>query len=529
MCHPPEGSLCLRIFFGDLMLVRINSMAINGIEAQTICLEVDSSPGLPGFSMVGLPDSAVRESRERVISALRHCGFAPLRNRITVNFAPAYMRKEGSTHDLALALGLLAATEQIPLPCQQAVFLGELGLDGAILPIRGALCVAAAMSRLKFNTLFLPRANAWEAAVVKSTAIIPLQNLHQTAGILRREMELPGLSPEDFGVENSTHARHPDFAQLRGQLPLKRALLVAAAGNHNFLLSGSPGSGKTLAAKCFPALLGPLQHQEALEATMIYSSAGLLEPGQGLLKERPFRCPHHSASLPSLVGGGSPPRPGEVSLAHGGVLFLDELPEFGRAVLETLRQPLEDGRVTLARARGSRQYPAKFLLGAAMNPCPCGFYMDNMRVCSCTTRQVEAYRARISGPLLDRIDLRIEVGVPSADCWEEGQSEMDTASMLEQVMQARKRQSRRHSQNKDNGEFCSNANLEAGLAEKVCELDSAGREFLKNAYTKAALSPRGRERVLRVARTIADLEDANKVEVIHLAEALQYKLAQKNI
>lgn len=506
------------------MLSLLYSGALQGIEAVPVTVEVDITFGLPGFSLVGLPDSAIKEARERVFAALKNAGFTVPSRRITINLAPADLRKEGSALDLPMALGMLASSEQLePALLERVMVLGELSLDGSLRPARGVLSLVLAARRQGLRAVLLPAANAREALLVPGIRILPAGTLAEAIHALRTGEGAPvpddGSPPEAEGFE-------PDFAEIKGHAQAKRALEVAAAGGHNFLMAGSPGCGKTLMARRLPSILPPLSDEEGLEATRIYSVAGLLRPGHGILRRRPFRAPHHSISDQALVGGGKIPRPGEVSLAHLGVLFLDELPEFRKSTLETLRQPLEDGNVTIARTAHTVTYPSRCMLGAAMNPCPCGFLLDPLGRCTCRPEVVARYRGRISGPLLDRIDLHLEVpslGVDevTADRWEE-----PSESIRARVLAAREIQVERF--RGLSGVHC-NAHMNTREIRRFCTLAAPCRELLRGAVETLGLSARAFDRILKVARTAADLDGAETIAERHVAEAIHYRSFDRKV
>jgi magnesium chelatase family protein len=488
------------------------------VDACPVHVEVDVSFGLPMFSMVGLPDTSVRESRDRVRSAIRNSGFSFPSHRITVNLAPADVRKAGAAFDLPIALGILAAQGLIDA-CDVAnvVVLGELSLDGVIQPTRGVLPIAAAAKRAGAAALLLPRANAPEAAVVEGLRILAVGSLGEAVSALSDPDSLPDVPPPAPAAQRDDS---PDLADVRGQLLARRALEIAAAGAHNLLLVGPPGAGKTMIARRMSAILPPLTFDEALEVTAIYSVAGLLPAGSGLVARRPFRAPHHTISHIALAGGGTQPRPGEVSLAHRGVLFLDEMPEFSRYSLEVLRQPLEEGRVTIARAGGVATFPARVVLAGAMNPCPCGFAGDLARECRCTPQQVQRYRGRLSGPLRDRLDLTVEVPALPLSALTQLQPGESSAAVRERVIGARDRQADRLR----DCEHRVNAAMSSALLARHCTLDAGGSRLLAAAASKLTLSARGYDRVRKVARTIADLEGAAAVTADHVAEALQFRM-----
>jgi magnesium chelatase family protein len=505
------------------VLASLRSAAVFGVDAYPVQIEVDVSFGLPHFTMVGLPDATVRESRDRVRSAIRNSGFEFPQHRITVNLAPADVRKAGSSFDLPIALGLLATAGRLNRRAiDDTVVLGELSLDGAINGIRGVLPIAIAARRLGLPRLLLPPPNAAEACAVDGLDVRVARSLTEAVEALNH----PDGAQRAFATAPTapavTTTAEGDLADVRGQLLARRALEVSAAGGHNLLLCGPPGAGKTMLARRLGGILPPLTFDEALECTAIHSVAGTLPAGAGLLAARPFRAPHHTISNVALVGGGSIPRPGEISLAHNGVLFLDEVPEFDRRVLEVLRQPLEDGRVSIARAARTAVFPAHFLLIAAMNPCPCGFLGNDRRECRCTPHQVANYRGRLSGPLRDRIDLIVEVPAVPVHAISGTQPGEPTAVVRERVCAARRLQQARFS----GRTVRTNANLRSGIVSTFCSPDAPGRALLNSAVERLGLSARGYDRVLKVARTIADLAGSETVGRDHVAEALQYRLVE---
>ena len=504
------------------MLATLHSAAIFGIEAYQVQVEVDVSYGLPAFTMVGLPDPSLRESRDRVRSAIRNSGFEFPPHRITINLAPADVRKGGASFDLPIALGILAATGVLRRDrVDDVILLGELSLDGSIQPARGVLPIAAAARRQGFASLLLPRANAHEAAVVDALRIIPVTSLAEAVDVLHGTLPQPAAPPA-MPARAPSPAAVGDLAEVRGQLLVKRALEVAAAGGHNVLMIGPPGAGKTMMARRLPGILPPLTFDEALESTSIHSVCGLLPAGLALLSERPFRAPHHTITDVALVGGGTMPRPGEISLAHNGVLFLDEAAEFERRTLEVLRQPLEQGAITIARAARTAVFPARFILVAAMNPCPCGYLGDPKRACRCAPPEVQRYRGRLSGPLRDRIDLIIEVpAIPVRTLCEPPDGEPSDA-VRERVVRARAVQASRLGPHG----LRVNADMQGRTIWRHCRPDAAGQRLFEAAIQRFGLSARGYDRVLKVARTIADLGGSPRVEARHLAEALQYRLAE---
>ena len=503
------------------MLVKVYAAALQGIDATIVTIEVNSSRGIK-FFLVGLPDSAVKESHERIMSALQVNGYRFPSRQIIVNMAPADIRKEGSAYDLPLAIGILASAGEVAEEkLSKYLIMGELSLDGSLQPIKGALPIAISARAQGFEGFILPKQNAREAAVVNNLHVYGVENIKEVIEFFNNERELQPIivkTREEFYQHQDTFPY--DFADVKGQENVKRALEVAAAGGHNIIMIGAPGSGKSMMAKRLPSILPPLSLGESLETTKIHSVAGKLSKNDSLIAIRPFRSPHHTISQVAMVGGGTNPQPGEISLAHNGLLFLDELPEFNRSVLEVLRQPLEDRHISISRAKYSLDYPASFMLVASMNPCPCGYYNHPTKACVCNPGQVHRYLNRISGPLLDRIDIQIEiVPVPFEKMSEQTQNE-SSSDIRKRVIKARKIQELRFANHP--GIYC-NAQMESQLLHQYAEPDEKGLALLRTAMTRLNLSARAYDRILKVARTIADLEGSERVQSNHLAEAISYR------
>ena len=509
------------------MLSKTFSSATYGIDAYLVEVETHVEKQVPGFIIVGLPDNAVKESRERVTSAIKNSAFEFPKKKITINLAPADIKKEGSAFDLPIAIGILSAIEETKTGMLgDSVLLGELSLDGLLRPIKGALSISVEAKKKGIKRIILPKDSANEAGIVDGIEVYGMESLLEVVQFLNGELEKEPVITDKEEIFSRVNQYQLDFSDVKGQENVKRALEVAAAGGHNILMIGPPGSGKIMLAKRIPSILPPLTFNEALETTKIHSVAGILPKEKALITERPFRSPHHTVSDAALVGGGSFPRPGEVSFAHYGVLFLDELPEFKKNVLEVLRQPLEDSKVTVSRSKLSLEFPANFMLASAMNPCPCGYFTDPNKECTCSPPVIQKYMAKISGPLLDRIDIHIEVpAVKYKELSSDNKSET-SAEIRKRVIDARKIQLQRFSGMKNT--YC-NGDMATKEIRQFCRLDSASAELLKMAMTKLGLSARAYDRILKVSRTIADLEQSENILPAHISEAIQYRSLDREL
>lgn len=505
------------------MLSRIKSFALDGLSGYPVEIEVFAQAGIPAFDIVGLPSSGIKESRDRIRAAIKNSSFEFPPKKITVNLAPADTKKDGSFFDLPLAIGFLVSTKQLPVEkCGDYIFLGELSLDGSLRRINGIMPVIISALQQGYSKFIIPSDNSGEASYIKGTEVYPMKSLAATVNFLLGTVNTAPLETSDYFGEASDNKYGVDMSEVKGQALAKRALEIAVSGSHNLLMCGSPGTGKTMLAKCVPTIMPQMTFGEAIEVTKIHSVAGILNPDEGIVTRRPFRSPHHTASLFSLTGGGTKSLPGEVSLAHNGVLFLDEMPEYSRHTLETLRQPLEDGVITVARVARTVEYPAHFMLIASMNPCPCGYCGSKTKDCSCSGRDIKNYRAKISGPLLDRIDLYVVVDDVEYSDLRSGRGEEKSAVVRERVEKAREIQLNRFR----NEGIYTNSQMNPAQIKKYCALDIDSEDLLEAAFKNKGLSPRAMTRILKTARTICDLEGADNISENHIAEAIQYKAGE---